>query len=176
MAGSHGRRCPIRAVYLASVTIHVLAAMLWLGGMFFLGAVGAPALREIEPPELRQRLFHTLGVRFRTAGWWAIAVLLVTGMLNLHFRGWLAWDGVLGSPAFWATGAGQALGWKLGTVALMITVSAVHDFVLGPRSGHAVPGSAEAMALRARAAWAARINALAGVVLVIAAVRLARGG
>jgi putative copper export protein len=35
--------------YYINVTIHVLAAMLWLGGMFFLGAVGAPVLRTIEP-------------------------------------------------------------------------------------------------------------------------------
>jgi hypothetical protein len=58
----------------------------------------------------------------------------------------------------------------------MIGVSAMHDFVLGPRAGTAAPGSVEALALRARAVWAARINALAGVALVIAAVRLARGG
>ena len=37
------------ALYYINVTIHVLAAMLWLGGMFFLGAVGAPVLRAIEP-------------------------------------------------------------------------------------------------------------------------------
>ena len=166
----------MRALYYASVSIHVLAAMLWLGGMFFLGIVGAPALRRIEPPELRQRLFYTLGLRFRAVGWWAIAVLLLTGVLNLHFRGWLAWDGVLGSRAFWATGTGHALAWKLGSVAVMIGVSAVHDFVLGPRSGRAVPGSPEALVLRAQAAWAARINELAGVVVVRAAGRLARGG
>ena len=164
----------MHALYFTSVTVHVLAAMLWLGGMFFLGVVGAPVLRNIESPELRQRLFYSLGLRFRSVGWWAIAVLLVTGTVNLHFRGWLAWDGVLGSRAFWATGTGHALAWKLGTVSLMIAVSAVHDFVLGPRSGKAAPGSPEALALRTRAAWAARINALAGVVLVIAAVRLAR--
>jgi len=51
----------------------------------------------------------------------------------------------------------------------------VHDFVLGPRAGRAVPGTPEAAALRSRAAWAARFNALAAVGLVIAAVRLARG-
>ena len=164
----------MHAFYLANITVHVLAAMLWLGGMFFLGVVGAPALRRIEPPELRQRLFYTLGVRFRTVGWWAITVLLVTGVLNLHFRGWLAWEGVLGSRSFWATGTGHALAWKLAMVAIMIGVSAVHDFVLGPRSGTATPGSPEALALRTWAAWAARINALAGVILVIAAVRLAR--
>jgi copper resistance protein D len=166
----------MRALYLASVTLHVLAAMLWLGGMFFLGVVGAPALRQIEPPELRQRLFYTLGVRFRTTGWWAIGVLLVTGVVNLHFRGWLAWSGVLGSRPFWATAAGHALAWKLAMVVVMLVVSAVHDFVLGPRSGRAKPGSPEALAFRSRAAWAARINALAGVILVIAAVRLTRGG
>jgi putative copper export protein len=166
----------VRALYFASVTLHVLAAMLWLGGMFFLGIVGAPALRRIEPPELRQRLFYTLGIRFRTTGWWAIAVLLVSGVVNLHLRGWLAWDGVLGSRAFWATPTGHALGWKLAMVVIMLVVSAVHDFVLGPRSGRAIPGSPEALSLRSRTAWVARINALAGVILVIAAVRLARGG
>jgi uncharacterized membrane protein len=35
------------ALYYVNVTIHVLAAMLWLGGMFFLGVVGAPVLRAI---------------------------------------------------------------------------------------------------------------------------------
>jgi len=75
-----------------------------------------------------------------------------------------------------ANAAGHALGWKLGLVAAMIIVSAVHDFVLGPRAGQAAPSSGEAMALRGRAAWVARINALLGVALVAAAVRLARGG
>jgi putative copper resistance protein D len=153
----------MHALYLASVTLHVLAAMFWLGGMFFLGLVGAPVLRDIEPPELRQRLFHTLGMRFRALGWWAIAVLLLTGLLNLRLRGW------------W-TGSGHALAWKLGIVAFMLVVSAVHDFVIGPRAGRAAPGSREAIVLRRRAAWAARVNALAAVGLVVAAVQLARGG
>jgi putative copper resistance protein D len=166
----------LRALYLASVTLHVLAAMFWLGGMFFLGFVGAPVLRGVQPPELRQQLFNALGVRFRALGWWAIAVLLATGVLNLRYRGWLAWDGALDSPAFWRSGTGHALAWKLGTVATMIGVSAMHDVVLGPRAGAAAPGSAEALALRTRTAWAARLNSLVGVALVIAEVRLARGG
>lgn len=164
------------ALYYTSVTVHVLAAMLWLGGMFFLGVVGAPVLRAIEPPALRQRLFHALGLRFRRAGWWAIAVLLATGVVNLHLRGWLRWDGVLGATAFWRTGVGHALAAKLAAVAIMLAVSAVHDFVLGPAAGRAAPGSTAAAALRRRAAWLARVNALLGVALVVAAVRLSRGG
>ena len=164
------------ALYFVNVTIHVLAAMLWLGGMFFLGAVGAPVLRAIEPPQLRQRLFQQLGARFRVVGWWAIGVLLVTGVINLSFRGWLHWDGVLGSAAFWRTRAGLALAAKLSIVLVMIATSAVHDFVHGPRAGRVAPGSPDAIAFRRRAALLARVNAILGVLLVIAAVRLARPG
>ena len=164
------------ALYYVNVTIHVLAAMLWLGGMFFLALVGAPVLRAVEPPALRQQLFQQLGLRFRAAGWWAIGTLIVTGTINLYYRGWLHWDGVLGAAAFWRTGVGHALAWKLAAVAAMVTVSAVHDFVLGPRAGRLRPGTPEAIAYRQRAARLARLNGLLGVVLVVAAVRLARGG
>ena len=164
----------MRELYYVNVTIHVLAAMLWLGGMFFLGAVGAPVLRGIEPPPLRQRLFHDLGLRFRRIGWWAIAVLIITGILNLHFRGWLHWHGVLASPAFWRTPVGHALAGKLTVVALMVSSSAIHDFIFGPRAGRAAPGSPAAIAMRKRAVQLARANAILGVILVIAAVRLAR--
>jgi uncharacterized membrane protein len=161
--------------YAINVTIHVLAAMLWLGGMFFLGVVGAPVLRRVEPAPVRQRLFHELGLRFRTVGWVAIAILVVTGIGNLHFRGWLH-ASVLGSAAFWSTGTGHALAWKLASVTAMIVVSAVHDFVLGPAAGRVEAGSPRALELRRRAALLARANAIIGVVIVVAAVRLARGG
>ena len=162
-------------LYWVSVTLHVLAALLWLGGMFFLGVVGAPVLRAIEPAALRQRLFHLLGVRFRTVGWVAIAVLLVTGTLMLSARGLLAWSVVLGSAAFWRTPLGVTLAFKLVAVVTMIAVSAVHDFLVGPAASRAEAGSAEAIALRGRAALLARLNALVGLFLVVAATRLARG-
>lgn len=162
-------------LYYINVTIHVLAAMLWLGGMFFLGVVGAPILRAVEPPALRQRLFQQLGTRARSLGWWAITILLFTGVLNLYFRGWLHWSGVLASPAFWRTGTGTALAVKLAAVTVMVVVSAVHDFVLGPMPGRLTAGSPEALAFRRRAALLARANALIGIIIVIAAVRLARG-
>ena len=163
-------------LYYVAVTVHVLAALLWLGGMFFLGLVGAPVLRAVEPPALRQRLFHEIGIRFRAVGWWSIAIMVLTGLASLHYRGWLQWDGVLASAAFWRTGVGHALAAKLVSVTVMITISLVHDFVLGPAAGRLEPGSAEALAARRRAALLARVNALVGVAIVVAAVRLARGG
>jgi uncharacterized membrane protein len=164
------------AFYYVNVTVHVMAAMLWLGGMFFLGVVGGPVLRTVEPAALRQQLFQQLGLRFRSVGWWAIGVLVVTGAGNLQYRGWLHWEGVLASAAFWRSALGFALALKLGAVTVMLVVEAIHDFALGPMAGAAQPGSTRALALRRRAALLARVNALLGVVVVIAAVRLARGG
>ena len=164
------------AYYYISVTIHLLAAFLWLGGMLFLAAVGAPVLRTVEPPELRQRLFHLLGTKFRAPGWMAIATLLVTGTINLHARGFLRWDGVLGTRAFWTTGIGMALAVKLLAVVLLVVMSAVHDFVVGPAAGRAVPGSLEAIALRKKTARLGRLSAVIGLLLIMAAVRLTRGG
>lgn len=181
-------------LYHLNVTVHLLAALFWLGGMFFLALVGAPVLRQLDDPGLRARLFGELGRRFRAAGWWAIGVLVATGVANLHFRGVLDAD-VLGDPAFWSGAWGRALAWKLGGVGAMILTSALHDFVFGPRaaaegsgrehggvgdeagavaSGRGGPAAHDRA--RAIAGWLARLNALLGIVVVLAAVRLARGG
>jgi len=162
-------------LYYVNVTIHVLAALLWLGGMFFLAAVGAPVLRRVEPPALRAELFRRLGEQFRLVGWISIAVLIVTGTLNLYFRGVLTID-VLSSAAFWRSPYGGALAWKLGAVSAMLVVQSIHDFVTGPAASRLQPGSIEMLRARRQAALLARLSALLGIIVVIAAVRLARGG
>ncbi|MCZ6824418.1 MAG: DUF4149 domain-containing protein [Gemmatimonadetes bacterium] len=162
------------SLYYINVSVHLLAAFLWLGGMFFLAVVGAPVLRRVEPPTLRRELFSRIGVQFRLVGWIAISVLLLTGVGNLYLRGLLS-SGVLGSASFWSSSYGRALAVKLSAVLVMLVVQAVHDFIYGPRSGRLDPASPEGFRTRKIAAWLARLNALAGLVLVLAAVRLARG-
>ena len=163
----------MRALYLLNVWVHLLAAMVWLGGMLFLGIVGAPVLRAVEPASLRARLFRELGERFRVVGWACIAVLLGTGALNLWFRGLLE-VATLGSPSFWGAPYGRALAGKLVGVAVMIVLSAVHDFAHGPHAARLPPDSTEAARARRAAAVLARVNAVVGVLVVLAAVRLAR--
>lgn len=165
----------MQELYYLSVTLHLLAALSWLGGMFFLALVGAPVLRRVEPATLRADLFRSLGERARTVGWAAIAILLVTGVANLHFRGMLDPE-VWGSAAFWSGRLGTALAWKLTAVGTMLVISGLHDFILGPAASRAVAGTPEGLALRRRAGLLARANAVVGLVVVIAAVRLARGG
>ena len=161
-------------MYWINVTLHVLAAIIWLGGMFFFALVGAPVLRRVEPAAVRADLFTGFGRRFRKVGSAALAVLIVTGVANLHFRG-LLHSHVLGSAAFWRTPYGGSLAWKLGSVIVMMGAGAAHD-VLAVRSGRTAPGSHEADRLRRRGSLLARIAAIAGLVAVVAAVRLARGG
>jgi putative copper export protein len=163
------------SLYHLNVTLHLLAALLWLGGMFFLGVVGAPVLRQVEPAALRVALFRDLGLRFRGVGWVAIGILIVTGLGNLAFRGLLHWE-LLSSARFWATPFGRALAWKLVAVSVMVVASAVHDFILGPAASAARPGTPEADRWRRSAALLARLNALVGLLVVLIAVRLARGG
>lgn len=161
--------------YLLNVTVHVLSAVLWLGGMFFLALVGAPVLRKVEPPALRSALFAELGRRYRAVGWVSLVILLVTGTLNLYFRGVLTAVSI-GTRHFWRTPFGHSLGVKLVCIAAMLAIQAIHDFRWGPAASRLPSGSPEADRLRRRAALAARINAVLGLVILIAAVRLARGG
>lgn len=162
----------MRTLYHVAVFIHVFSAIVWLGGMFGL-ALMAPVLRRAGDPALRQRLFQQVGTRFRAVGWSCIALLVVSGTAQLWFRGWWGWD-VWGSWAFWATDTGRALGWKLGFVAIMLTIQAVHDFRHGPRAGKLDPTSEEARSMRRWASRLARANALLGILVIWFAVALVR--
>jgi uncharacterized membrane protein len=132
--------------------LHVLAAVTWIGGMLFIALVLVPAARRLEDPALRTRLVHDVGLRFRTIGWVAIGVLVVTGLLNLWMHPVLL--------------SASRFHWKVGLVVLALILSAFHDFVLGPRAG--APGADPSA--RVRASWIARINVL--VVLAIVALGL----
>ncbi|MGH9379305.1 MAG: DUF4149 domain-containing protein [Thermoanaerobaculia bacterium] len=164
----------MRGLYLTSVTLHVLAALYWLGGMWFLALVAAPVLRRDLEPEQRALVLQKVGHRFRFHGWLALAVLLVTGVANLQLRGWLRPE-VIGEASFWASPLGHALAGKLGLVLVMFCLAGIHDFLLGPLASPGTPAERRQQIRRA-AVWVARLNAVAGLVLVYFAVRLARGG
>ena len=136
--------------------LHVFAALVWIGGMLFVALVLVPVVRAQADPALRARLFHDVGVRFRAVGWAALLVLLATGLINLWLRPYL----------FTLT----RFQWKLGLVVVALVLSAIHDFVLGPRAG--VPGADPS--IRAWASWVARLNVL--VVLIVVVLGLALRG
>ena len=97
----------VHALYLVSVWLHVLAAVLWLGGMLFLVVAVVPVLRRMERGPAAA-LMHAVGVRFRAAGWVCFALLLLTGTFNLAMRG-VRWGGPR-PGAVLGLGAGPAAG------------------------------------------------------------------
>src|SRR5438445_10602621 len=103
------------------VIIHLLAAMVWVGGSIALIVAGVPSIRILEG-EPRQRAMREIGRRWRPLGYGALLVLAVTGVpLAQH-------DYSEGRSPF------QTVLWvKVGLSAGLVTASYLHNFVLGPR-------------------------------------------
>jgi len=64
-------------------SIHLLAMLVWLGGMFFTLACLRPALGVLEPPPLRPRLMNAVLQRFFVAVGWAAGLMLASGALMM---------------------------------------------------------------------------------------------
>jgi uncharacterized membrane protein len=161
-------------VYQLSVYIHVLSALVWVGGMLFLALVIVPVTRGMAPPE-RARLFEAVGRRFRTVGWVCIGLLIVTGVTNLAFRG-VTWESVL-SGQLWGTQFGQVLALKLLLILVMLVLSLAHDIYIGPAATRALIGGDKAAGQRLRR-WTSllgRVSALLALIVVALAVMLVRG-
>ncbi|QTF91543.1 CopD family protein [Halomonas sp. BM-2019] len=66
-----------------ALTLHVIAAVLWVGGMFFAWMVLRPvAAAQLEPPA-RLALWRGVFARFFPWVWAAVAVLLASGLWML---------------------------------------------------------------------------------------------
>lgn len=70
--------------------IHVAAAIVWVGGMFFAYVVLRPAaVAVLQPPE-RLRLWAAVFQRFFSWVWIAIGLLLVSGLYMVYQYGGIA--------------------------------------------------------------------------------------
>jgi len=102
------------------VTVHLLAATVWVGGTVALVFVGVPVVARLEG-DARGRSMRMLGQRWRPLGYGALIVLGVTG-IPLAANDW---------------DSGSAFRWTLLAKVLaalaMVALAVVHDFVLGPR-------------------------------------------
>ena len=74
-----------------AIALHALAAVLWVGGMFFAYMVLRPSAAPLEPPA-RLELWHRVFSRFFPWVWASVAVLLASGfgMISLYFGGFAA--------------------------------------------------------------------------------------
>ena len=150
-------------LYPPAVALHVLAAVTWVGGSIFLVFALGPTMRLPEVRGQASLVMRTSGLRFRRLTHTSFGVFILTGLVLLAHRG------------FHIT---ALLGAKLLLVAVAFTMSAVHDFNVGPRVAAAVrAGDAEAAALwRRRATWMGRGNLALMTLVVVLSTLVARGG
>ena len=71
-----------------AIALHVIAAVVWVGGMFFAYVCLRPATASVDAP-IRLRLWASVLSRFFRIVWASVAVLLVTGF-------WMFFNGVRG--------------------------------------------------------------------------------
>lgn len=139
-------------LYWLAISLHLLAATLWLGHMFVWSLIAGPAMKRIEPQEaatlLRERSLYGGGL-----GWPALIVLTATGLFMLYYRG-IGLDELLSGAAF-AGLQGAVLAVKL----IMVLAMAVYQVAFGHGRAHV----------------AIYFNMLAATVVLGASVVLVRG-
>ncbi len=143
--------------------LHVLAVVLWVGGMAFAHFFLRPSLAVLEPPQ-RVRLMHAVLGHFFKAVLWAAGLILFSGL----------W--IIGASAHLATRAGGRFQWPLDWVLmtavglLMIAIFGHIRFVLWKRLDRAVQAGdipAGGAALAAIRPWVG-VNLALGVALIAA--------
>lgn len=158
-------------VYKIVIVLHVLSAVIWVGGVLFMGMIAVPAARRLND-KLRRHLLDDLGRRFRKVGWTALGVLIVTGLYLLWHWG-ARLDTVL-DLSFFAHDHTRLLGYKILAVIAMLAISGVHDFWLGPKATRADRTPEEVKADRRMASLLGRATGILVIVIVILATFVAR--
>ena len=141
--------------------VHVLAVVLWVGGMAFAHFFLRPSLTVLEPAQ-RVRLMHAVLGRFFKAVLWAAGLILFSGL----------W--IIGGAARLAARAGGSFQWPLdwvlmtATGLLMIAIFGHIRFVLFKRMDRAVQAGdipAGGAALAGIRQWVS-VNLALGVALI----------
>ncbi|WP_439889210.1 CopD family protein [Pseudomonas sp. MBLB4123] len=72
--------------YAATYTLHLLAALIWVGGMFFAWMVLRPSAVSVLEAPARLKLWQEVFRRFFHWVWAAVLILPITGVGMLHLR------------------------------------------------------------------------------------------
>ncbi|MEX0680713.1 MAG: CopD family protein [Balneolales bacterium] len=161
-------------MYTWAVFFHVLIAIFWIGGMLFTVAVLVPATRQRLASQ-KGLLFSELGTRFSQLSWALFPLLVFTGVLALLGKGYRIPH--LIAADFWKSGYGMILGKKIAFFAVVLIISGLHDFWLGPKAARLMdsePGQPRTRRFRSASRWAGRFNLMLALTILFLAVSLIR--
>ncbi|AIR87816.1 CopD family protein [Pseudomonas cremoricolorata] len=128
-------------VHALPYTLHVLASLIWVGGMFFAWMVLRPATAKALEGPARLRLWGEVFPRFFGWVWVAVTTLAISGVVLIHSR----FSGFETAPRY--------VQWMIGGAIVMVAVFLrIHALLL--------PQLREALA---REDWAAGASALARI-------------
>lgn len=86
-------------IFVIARTLHVLAVVVWIGGVAFVTTVLIPSLKRTESPKDRLQLFERLEGRFSTQAKITTAITGLSGVYLLHFMN--AWERYLHIQFWW---------------------------------------------------------------------------
>ncbi|MGB2694895.1 MAG: DUF4149 domain-containing protein [Dehalococcoidia bacterium] len=137
--------------------LHILAATIWVGPQFMLFIAAVPAIRSVEDAQARARAMRILTTRFGFLAWGAMIVLVVTGIGNLY-------ENDLSVDVLFERNFGTIFQVKMTLVIIVVALTALHSFVIGPR----VSRLQESAASEAELATARRLSMMiSGVGLLL---------
>ncbi len=114
--------------------IHVIAAVIWVGGNLTLAMVIVPYFRQNLPPVQRINILTQIGKRFEPIVWGCVVVLLFTGIAN-----------IFQSVDFSSAGESAVISTFMRTLFIklvlfiaLVILTALHSFVYGPKLATAI--------------------------------------
>lgn len=147
------------------IWIHLVAAIMWVGGMLFHRLVLRSSLSGISPPakgpDLLTGILVRMDSRYKTLRWLSLATLLATGIVLLIHEG-----GSARMESAW----GAVLMLKLFFVLVVIGLTAIHDVGMAP--ARPIPVGVSSEPSSRAAGWISDTILALGLVIVFIAAYL----
>lgn len=124
----------IDVIWLLIRWIHVIAAVIWIGGNLILAMVIVPYFRKSLPPVQRIKLLTQIGKQFEPIVWGCVIVLLFTGITNLFQI--IDFSEPLSNE--FVNNVMRTLFIKLILFVILVVLTGMHSFLFGPRLATAI--------------------------------------
>ncbi len=159
--------------------LHVIAAVVWIGGNLIIALVIVPYFRKSLPPVQRVQILAEIGKRFEPVVWCCVGVLFFTGIFNIFMSGVLTTT----APPELIGAFMRTLFIKLMLFVVLIILTALHGFVFGPKMSAAISEldinleelPSDVQRLRSQMSVVSSLMGVVSLLILLAAVALRMG-